>query len=121
MIIESPRNKMLATRLDCLIGPELSKPYRAGLALTESCSCSVRGFPSLTELRSRSVRPSRAGPLLGKVWLVPKPARDHLGKRSCSLELFHIEIRHLLPFYIHRSQWNPKNCNCTLCTKTHFA
>ena len=42
MIIESPRNKMLATRLDCLIGPELSKPYRAGLALTESCSCAVR-------------------------------------------------------------------------------
>ena len=75
MIIESPRNKMLATRLDCLIGPELSKPYRAGLALTESCSCSVRGFPSLTELRSRSVRPSRAGPLLGKVWLVPKPGQ----------------------------------------------
>src|SRR5438045_837436 len=73
MIIKSPRNKMLATRLDCLIGPELSKPYRAGLALTESCSCSVRRFPSLTELRSRSVRPSRAGPLLGKVWLVPKP------------------------------------------------
>ena len=62
MIIESPRNKMLATRLDCLIGPELSKPYRAGLALTESCSCSVR--------------PSQAGPLLGKVWLVPKPGRD---------------------------------------------
>ena len=56
MIFDPPGNKMLATRLDCLIGSELSEPSRAELTLTERISCSVRGFPSQAELRACSVR-----------------------------------------------------------------
>jgi len=56
MIFDPPGNKMLATRLDCLIGSELSEPSRAKLTLTERISCSVRGFPSQAELRACSVR-----------------------------------------------------------------
>ena len=43
---------MLATRLDCLIGSELSEPSRAELTLTERISCSVRlgSLPSLQVL-----------------------------------------------------------------------
>ena len=56
IIFDPPRNKMLATRLDCLIGSELSEPSRAKLILTERISRSVRGFPSQAELRACSVR-----------------------------------------------------------------
>ena len=55
MIFDPPGNKMLATRLDCLIGAELSEP-----SLTERSSCSVRlgSLPSL---------PHSKRPVMGQV------------------------------------------------------
>ena len=82
MIFDPPGNKMLATRLDCLIGSELSEPSRAELTLTEWISCSVRGFPSQAELRACSARPHRAGGLLGEARLVAKPAERGVAERK---------------------------------------
>src|SRR5437667_9122789 len=105
MIFDPPGNKMLATRLDCLIGSELSEPSRAELTLTERISCSVRGFPSQAELRACSVRLGSLPSLIEDVInRVPSECKTHW---SGELELFkagEYEIGRMLSSKLHERE-----------------